>query len=217
MRVRWIIIAAAGLGVWATAPSARGNISLSFEPNSQVVGVGELFDVGIRISGLGSSSAPSLGAFDLDLSFDNSILSFNSIAFGDPILSDQLDLFAGSVSDFDGSVPGLVDFFELSLDSAADLDSLQADSFILATLTFTGAGLGTSDLLLSLDLPNVLGDSAGSPLSATLENGQTSVVSAPSSILLGAVGLGLVGWMRRRDPQPVGADLSRGNTNTAVL
>jgi hypothetical protein len=202
MRLRWITMVAAGLGVWVAPAVTRGNISLSVEPNSQVIGVGEVFDVGIRISGLGSSSAPSLGAFDLDLSFDNSILSFNSVAFGDPILGDQLDLFAGSISGFDGSAPGLVDFFELSLDSAADLDSLQADSFTLATLTFTGTGLGTSALLLSLDPPNALSDSVGSPLSATLENGQASVVPVPSSILLGTVGLGLVGWMRRRNPRP---------------
>jgi len=203
MRMRWITIAVAGLGVWVAPAVTRGNISLSFEPSSQVIGLGELADVGIRISGLGSSSAPSLGAFDLGVSFDSSILSFNSLTFGDPVLGDQLDLLGlGSFSRFDGSVPGLVDLFELSLDSVADLDSLQADSFILAILTFTGIGLGISDLLLSLDPPNALGDSEGSPLSATLENGRISVVPVPAPILLGALGLGLVGWMRRRTPRP---------------
>ena len=203
MRVRWITIAAAGLGVWVAPAVTMGNISLSFEPNSQVIGLGGLAEVGIRISGLGSSSAPSLGAFDLDVSFDSSILSFNSLTFGDPVLGDQLDLFGlGTFSGFDGSVPGLVDLFEVSFDSAADLDSLQADSFILAILTFTGIGLGISDLLLSLDPPNALGDSVGSPLSATLENGRISVVPVPAPILLGALGLGLVGWMRRRTPRP---------------
>jgi hypothetical protein len=47
----------------------------------------------IFISGLGDGTAPSLSTFDLDISFDPTILAFSTAVFGDPILGDQLDIW----------------------------------------------------------------------------------------------------------------------------
>jgi hypothetical protein len=178
----WIALVAA-LGV----PRIALALTLGFEPASQVVSVGDPAAVELRISGLGSSVAPSLGVFDLFVSFDPAILSFGGVSFGDPTLGDQLDLFdLGSLTVVDAGLSGAVRLFELSLDSAADLDALQADAFTLATLSFDTLQVGTSALLLSIA---ALGDAHGAPLSAALETGLVTVVPEPQATLLFLVGL----------------------------
>ena len=50
--------------------TSQAIIMLEFDPGMQEVAVGDTVDVGIVISGLGDDVAPSLGAFDLDVTFD---------------------------------------------------------------------------------------------------------------------------------------------------
>jgi hypothetical protein len=195
-RVISIVLMVSGLaGVAVAQPPA---LSLSFEPSSQTVGLGDSLGVGIRISGLGDFTEPSLGAFDLDVMFNPAVLDFTGAAFGDPVLGDQLDLTGlGAFTGFTGSL-GSTNIWELSLDLPSDLETLQEDSFILATLSFGATGLGTSTLGMSV---NALGDSLGNPLSATLGTGSVSVVPLPGAVLLGALGLGAAGGLlRRRQP-----------------
>jgi hypothetical protein len=132
--------------------------------------------VSLDITGLGSGAAPSVGAFDIDLSFDSSILALSSVVLGDPALGDQLDLFSlGSIL---AATPGAgtVNVFEISLDFADDLNLLQADAFTLATFTFDTLAAGSSALGLSL---NALGDADGLPLEATLTGGSIDVAAPP--------------------------------------
>ena len=199
MRRRACACVLVGLAVVLGAGQASGDITLAFDPSSQTVGLGESVDVAITIAGLVDFDAPSLGGFGFDVLFDDSILSLDDVVFGDPVLGDQLDLFGLGHDEFrDDTSPGTAYIFELSYDSEQELNDLQADSFTLATLTFDTVGLGTSGLLISLDLPGALSDSLGSALNATAGTAQVAVVSAPSAMLLGALGVGIVGWMKRR-------------------
>lgn len=144
------------LGVSATATT------LSLDPVSTTVSVGADFEVAVVISGLGNGVAPSLGAYDLTIGFDPSVLAFGTVSFGDPTWGDVLGPVLGSItgSALDAS-GGTVNLFGVSLDSPAEVDALQPDQFILATLRFTGAADGISPLDLNV---HDLGDAGGAPL-----------------------------------------------------
>jgi hypothetical protein len=168
---------------------------IGFQPSSSVVPAGSTVQIELAISGLGLGTAPSLGVFDLDVTYDPSILSFDAVAFGDPGLGDELDLGGfGSVTGFDSSAPGVINHFELSLDTPADLDNLQADAFTLSVFSFTALAPGFSSLDIVI---NALGDSLGDPLSASvLSGGVTAITTVPEApggewaLALGAIFLG---------------------------
>lgn len=187
-----ILIAASG--------GASAGISLSLTPRTQTITAGSLVTMDLRIDGLGSGVAPSLGTYDLDVTFNPSILSFISATFGDGVLGNQLDLSGlGNVSALTPST-GVVNLFELSLDTAGDLNTLQADAFVLASLSFSGLSGGTSPLGLSV---NVLGDADGAPLAASLSTGSVVVtpstaIPEPATYALMLAGFALTGTARKR-------------------
>lgn len=154
-------------------------VVIELSPVEQDVELGNSVSIDINISGLGDGSADSLGAFDLDLLYDSSLLDFNSVVFGD-----QLDPFGlGSVTSVDSSVSGIVNIFELSLDSASDLDAFQTGSFTLATVTFDSLLTGTAELSLG---DTLLSDAYGSVL-LPRQTGNASVsisVPEPQTLLL---------------------------------
>ncbi|MDH3317563.1 MAG: cohesin domain-containing protein [Gammaproteobacteria bacterium] len=166
-------------------------IMVAVNPTGQVVGVGTQAVAAITISGLGDLAAPSLGTFDLDLSFDPSILSFSSATFGN-----QLDLFGfGSIN---AATPGVgsVNLFELSLDLPSVLDSFQQGSFTLATIIFDTLAVGTSSLTIS---NLILGDALGNRLVAGVSGGSMNVVPLPGALVLFGSGIAaLAGWGRWR-------------------
>jgi hypothetical protein len=138
-------------------------ITLRVDPSPQDVVVGSTLSVELVISELGSGAAPSLSTFDLGIAFDDSILSFLGFTFGDPIVGDQLDLSGlGSVTDV-GPSAGIVNLFELSLDSPADLNALQTGSkalqngyralFINAQDLVDGSGFTLSQLFVPWSTP----------------------------------------------------------------
>ncbi len=173
-------------------------ITLSFNPIAQNIAAGSPVDVALVISGLGDGIAPSLSTFDVDVSFDPGILDFSAVTFS-PLLGDLA--FGEAVTSFDGSVPGVVNLFELSLlegDSVTCifcippfLDDLQPASFILATITFDSLSAGTSTLGIKL---NALADAFGEPLTAEASDANITVngSSVPESTALMLLGAGLM-------------------------
>lgn len=133
--------------------------SLSLTPAAQVASLGAPVEVQLQISQLGDGTAPSLGAFDLVISFDPAVLTFDSVAFGG-----MLSPVLGSVSDsMLDTAAGTLNLFEVSLELPATLDNGQPGQFLLASLHFSATGSGTSALNLSDVL---LGDANGDPLLA---------------------------------------------------
>ena len=154
----------------------------------------------LNISGLGDDIAPSLSTFDVNIGFDPTILAFRMASFGDPLLGDQLDLFGvGDNPTSSGLVgPGVLNLFELSLDTPEDLNNFQAGSFTLATLTFEAIGVGSSSLDTSI---NAIGDAFGDPLPVNVSNGSVTIeVPEPSTIMMlsGICVLGLLSYAYRR-------------------
>lgn len=188
-RILSSVIAIAALAFFIATTSHAALVGL--DPESQTVTVGNPVNVDVFISGLGDSTAPSLGTFDLIIRFDENIVSFSDAAFGN-----QLDIRGlGSLTEVT-TATGAVEIFQLSYDSAEDLDTYQAGSFSLATLIFDTLSVGVSPL--SIEVIS-LGDAYGDSLAADLGSGCVSVVPVPGAVwLLGSGLLGLMGVRRRK-------------------
>ena len=177
--------------LWLVITCAEA-IILDFVPASQTVVGGQSVAVDIVISGL--ARPPSVGAFDLDVSFDPSILTPVDVVFG-PFLGDPLLFEAITGFSFP---PGIVDLAEVSLLLPTDLDSLQPGSFSLATLFFTASGEGISPLVFS---EVIVDDAFGDKLEVVAGTGSVEVVPEPSTALLLGTALAALGacqWRRRR-------------------
>lgn len=184
--------------LFLTVPRSEA-VTIGIEPSAEAVTVGSLFELRVLISELGSGAAPSLSVFDLDVDFDGTILLYESATFGDPVLGDQLDLsgFGSLTSATPG--PGTVNLFGLSFDTPDDLNVMQADSFVLATLVLRAVGAGLSPVDISAA---VLGDAAADPLVASLTSATVAVsrasVPEPASLWLALVGAAALASKRRR-------------------
>jgi len=180
----WLRALTCILGLLVLPPLA-GATSLQLLPATSVVGVGDSVAIQIAISGLGAQgSAPSVGAFEVAVGYDPSLLGFEGASFGS-LLGDPSNL-AETITDVNATA-SLADLAEVSLLSPAALDALQPDGFVLATLTFQSLALGAS----SLDLANVVvSDAFGKPLAiASLSGAEVSAVPEPAAFLGLAVGL----------------------------
>lgn len=177
---------AAALGLLAAFPAQA--ITLSVQPANTAAQVGDSFSVDLLISGLDAGVAPSLASFDLDLGFDAALLAFQSASFGTGL--DVLGL--GSVSGTTLSA-GALNLFEISLDSATDLNDLQGDSFVLASVTFQALAAGLSNLSLNV---NALADADANALVASVQDGAVTLAAVPEPATLGLLLPGL--WLLSR-------------------
>lgn len=179
--------------LWACISSA-GTIFVS--PTTQNVPLGSAVSVDVNVLGLGSNSAPSIGVFDLDISYDPEILSFSSVLWGTGL--DVLGL--GSFRDSSPAF-GSINLFELSFDLPDDLNDLQPDAFRLFTLNFSSLAAGTTAIGITV---NAIGDVDGVSLPMTLINGSVAVGTGSAAVPEPATGvpllaaLALVGWASRK-------------------
>jgi len=134
--------------VVALAVTPARAMTIEIVPSAASVEVGDSFSIDLVVSGLGASSAPSIGAYDLIVGYSDAVLAATSVSFGDPGLGNQLNLAGfGTFTDIaTGTSSGHQAVFELSFDSAGDLDSLQASSFVLASIQFDAITAGSSGL-----------------------------------------------------------------------
>lgn len=149
---------------------AQAAVSLSLSPAAQTAAPGDSIELMLIASGLTEGGAPSLGAFDLILNYDPSILAYSGVVFGDMLGP----VFGAITFEFDDGL-GALNLAAVSLDDAATLDALQPGAFELATITFLATGAGVSPV--AIDAQSViLGDALGAPLElGGLENASVAV------------------------------------------
>jgi hypothetical protein len=145
---------------------------ISIAPPTQNAVVGGSVAVDLVVSGLVAGAAPSLGAYDIEVFYDPSILSVVSVTLD----NSQLDFSSsGVISTVDLATSGKVGLSVVSLESPSALNSMQAAQFTVATLDFNAAATGISSIIASV---NALTDAQGSPLGAEVESGTVTVTSS---------------------------------------
>jgi hypothetical protein len=150
-------------------------VPIQFEPSVSEVGLGDVFSIDVLVSGL---AGEIVSAYDLDVLYRSDVIAATAVEFT-PLLGDEL-LFE-AFNDFDVSMPGVVDFAQVSLLPDADLLALQGGSgFTLATILFEAVGLGVSPLDFVLDPVNDVKGLAGAIL--PVEAGSAAVTVSPVSV-----------------------------------
>lgn len=187
-------------------------VILSLLPASQTASSGDSVSLDLVIDGLGDFAPDSLGDFDVDISYDTSILTFDGYNLGgflgDTFLLEAIDLNSGN-----WGIDGVINIAELSLldanstsgpsDFGPFLDDIQPSSFTLATLDFTVDFLAVgSSTIVAIETVYALGDGYGIYGSQlTLDETNDAVIRNPAVgvpepsalmlMLIGLIGLGL--------------------------
>jgi hypothetical protein len=194
MKNRPTLLRALPLCIAATAAlttgAQAGPIELSIDPSTSRLASGESLDVEIRIAGLDTDD---LGAFDFDLSFDPTVLQYQSYSLGVE-LADPDPLFSGLGDSSDDSVAGsgVLTFAEFS--TLIDLTG-QPDAFTLASVSFLAQQPGTSSLTLS-NIELYDGTLSANPLEVSSVINGSVTVPVPGTMLLMPLGLGLLAARR---------------------
>lgn len=176
-------------------------LTIDLVPSATQVNSGNTIQIDAKISGLKTPGATSLGVYDVNVNFDNSLFAFSSISWGDSLKGNQLDLNNfGTLQISDNSTSGLINLLELSFDDAWSLDTLQANSFTLFSLVFSSIASGTG--VFHLDA-NALGDAYGNGLTlASITAGRVNVKAAsvpePATNMLMLIGLIALGVARMK-------------------
>ncbi len=154
-----------------------GAAALTLTASASPIHVSDSVSVELAVSGLSAGGGTLLGAFDLVSGFDNPILPLDSVlsgtSLGDPADPVQTDIITSPIPTLGPSV-GLTEVSQLP---TPDLQALQSDSFLLATLIFTGIDVGTSAISIGSAW---LYDDVGGPITLSATNA-TSVEVQPAA------------------------------------
>lgn len=155
--MRFLIALCAALSIGVADARAA---SIQLVPASQTVSPGDAISLDLLVSGLGGAV---VGDFDFDISYDSTRLALDGVALtgalGSMASGEALDFSLGLVS------PGLLNLAIVSTLSAAQLDALQADPILLATLAFTvGALPAGQSTTVGFAAVNALGNATGGGL-----------------------------------------------------
>ena len=186
MRKVFSLLVAMVLTVICSTPGVCFSVSLI--PDFQTVGVDEMAMFDLNISGLGDYESPSLGAFDVDIIYDQSVLDFKlqSVVFSD---------FLGPSNQFVSLFPGRVWLGEVSLISATQLNDLQPAAFTIVSFSFLGLNADNTSILFS---PVTMSDENGYLLVELNLSKSVTVVPLPGSIILLASGVGALAVVRKK-------------------
>jgi len=184
-------------GLLLASPSVFATTILVTTP-TPIVSSGTPLVVRIGFSNLGDPVPQPLGAYDIILNYDPSLLILTNLTRGDPVYGDQLDLSAyGALFFDDTSTPGQVRLMEVSFDDPATLQTSQLRHFGIASLLFDTQGAGVSNLTLDI---NSLGDANGFSIDAQTVGGSVTVgqssVPEPAMFVLVVGGLAAFGLLR---------------------
>jgi|GEM_PF-2348839 len=183
----------------ASSALAANASTITFQPTSQIINLGASTSVDVSIGGL--SAREALGAFDLFVTNNSSIITPTSVLFYNNLGDASLQLTDSLLSG------GLANAAETSFESTATLLALQSSQpFALFRLTYMGVGVGTS--ALTLGDGSILADGNGTILSdptvtpgsiTVVEDGGMSPVPEPSTLVLLSSGVSvLMASVKRR-------------------
>ncbi len=189
----WLKKAAAACCLLGFAQFASAGV-ISFDPtpsDGHIVGDNILVDLVWNGSGTGAAGADEyLGAWDVDINFDDSIVSYQSTTFGFGV--DSFGCIDG-VTCGASELGGTLDAFEISFDLVADLMANQdglGNSFVIATFEFLAIADGVTDLTFAsiggAD-GTLFGDEAGNNITdqTRLADGQICVGAAGCDVVVG--------------------------------
>jgi hypothetical protein len=189
------VAAALLAGVFASQSASA--ITIEMLPASSDAFVGDTISIDVVVSGLAAPQAGEIvSAFDLDVLYDPAILNATSISFGAALGLSDVDTFTSSIYS-----PGRLDFANVSLLLNDQLAALQGDSILLASLSFSAIGIGSSALTFdALAFPGIdlVGSDPFSRLaidfaSSALVNVSERPIGVPEPGTLAMLCIGLIG------------------------
>ncbi|MGB1262872.1 MAG: PEP-CTERM sorting domain-containing protein [Cognaticolwellia sp.] len=138
---------------------SSASLMLWLDPDIQPGVTGDDITLTLMAGGLDDEAPLSLGAFDLDILFDSSVLSFTGYTLFDEL--GFIDFFEAGDFSLGEYAPGVVGISEVSFLLPSELDAMQSSSFALAELMFHIDLLEASDFTIVSMTPGLFGFSDG--------------------------------------------------------